>query len=170
MRNLGVLLAALALPATHVLAHGNPRGETKLTVGGKAIAIEYGRPSLNGRDMLGKAAIGQTWRLGADAPTTLRTEADLAFAGAAVPKGDYVLTATRMAEDRWTLNVETRDPAKPSEPGTKVAQAPLSAIQTKESVETLTIDLVAVAEGRGSALRLEIKWGTTVLRTRFGAK
>ena len=57
--------------------------------------------------------------MGADAPTTLKTDAALKFGGTVVPKGDYALTATRTGEGQWTLNVEKRDPAKPSAPGTR---------------------------------------------------
>ena len=76
---------------------------------GKAVSIDYGRPELQGRDMLAKAEIGKPWRLGADAETTLKTEADLKFGAVAVPKGDYVLTATKVAEGQWQLNLTEAD-------------------------------------------------------------
>jgi hypothetical protein len=166
------LVPLVALTASLALAHGAPRGEARVTIGGKAIVVEYGRPSMAGRDMLAKAPVGTTWRMGADAPTTLKTEAVLKFGATVVPKGDYALTATRTAEAQWTLNVEKRDPAKPSTPGTKVAEVPLRAVALTESVETLTLDLAVVTEGQRDpkdkdAVQFEIRWGKSALRAAF---
>ena len=72
------LLAAAVVVAAPAFAQ-NPRGEAKASVAGKTVAIDYGRPSLKGRDMLGQAQVGQSWRMGADAATGLKTEADLSF-------------------------------------------------------------------------------------------
>jgi hypothetical protein len=149
----------LALAAAPALAHGAPRGVAKATVAGKAISIDYGRPSLGGRDMLGKAEIGKSWRMGADGPTTLTTQADLAFGSATVPKGTYVLTATKTAEGQWTLNVAKQDK-------TSVADTPLTTANLPESVETFTIDL----RGEKNTGELELKWGTVSLRATFTAK
>ena len=152
------ILAVGLLAAAPVFAQ-NPRGEAKATVAGKAVAIDYGRPSLKGRDMLGQAQVGQAWRLGADAATTLKTEADLAFGAVAIPKGEYVLRATKIADDKWQLNVEGKD-------GAKVADVPLAASKLEASVEQFTIDLVGEKD-RG---HLKMRWGTTALATSFTAK
>ncbi len=161
-----LLVGLVALGASPAVAHGNPRGEARAALGGKAVAIEYGRPSLNGRDMLGKAPVGNTWRMGADAPTTLKTDVDLVFGSAVVPKGDYLLTATRTTEDLWTLNVEKRDPASPRAPGSKVAEIPLTGATLPQSVEVFTIELRAEKD----AGAFEMKWGTTALKAAFTAR
>ncbi|HUG53160.1 MAG TPA: DUF2911 domain-containing protein [Vicinamibacteria bacterium] len=147
-------LTLLAASAAH--AQVNPRGEARATVAGKAVAVEYGRPSLKGRDMLGQAQVGQSWRMGADGATTLETEADLVFGTAVVPKGDYVLTARKLAEGKWALVVSRADK-------TVVAEVPLAASTAPESVETFTIDLKGADKGGD----FEMKWGTTVLKAPF---
>jgi Protein of unknown function (DUF2911) len=155
-----VLVACLlAVGVTPVLAHGAPRGEAKATVAGKTVAIDYGRPSLNGRDMLGQAQIGTPWRMGADAATTLTTDADLSFGDVSVPKGSYVLKATKTAEDKWALNVVKKD-------GSTVADVPFVAGKLPDSVETFTIEL----HGEKEKGDLELQWGTTSLKASFTAK
>jgi len=151
------LLAVAAGPA---LAQGGARGEAKATVAGKSVAIDYGRPSLEGRDMLGKAEVGQPWRMGKDGPTTLTTQADLAFGTTVVPKGSYVLKATKVADDKWQLNVQNKDD------GAKVADVALTSAKLPASVEVFTIEL----KGDKDKGDFEMKWGTTALKASFTAK
>ena len=152
------LAAVLAVAAVPAFAQ-NPRGEAKAMVAGKAVSIEYGRPSLKGRDMLGQAAVGTPWRMGADAATKLKTEADLLFGSLAVPKGEYVLTATKVAADSWHLNVKSADQKV-------VAEIPLTAEAVPESVEMFTIELA----GAGDKGELKMAWGTTGLKAAFTGK
>jgi hypothetical protein len=154
-------LAALALAvAGPAFAQGNPRGEAKATVAGKVVSIEYGRPSLKGRDMLGQAQVGQAWRMGADAATTLKTDADLSFGSVAVPKGEYVLTATKLEADKWSLNVLNKADRS------KVADVPLAPAKGEGSAEMFTVDL----KGQGSKGELWMQWGTTALKADFTGK
>jgi hypothetical protein len=155
-----IALAALAVVvAGPAFAQGNPRGEAKATVAGKAVSIDYGRPSLKGRDMLGQAQIGQAWRMGADAATSLKTDADLAFGAVNVPKGEYVLTATKVAADQWLLNVLSGE-------RTKVAEIPLTQGKLDASVEQFTIAL----KGEKDKGEFEMHWGTIALKTTFTGK
>jgi hypothetical protein len=157
-----VLTAALAVaPLAQAAAHAqaNPRGEAKLTLAGKAIAIEYGRPSLKGRDMLARAEVGEAWRMGADAATRLKTEAELSFGSVVVPKGEYVLTATKLAEDEWRLNVTGPDKSA-------VAEVLLAAASLDESVETFTIELTG-SKDQGTFL---MTWGKQAFSAPFKAK
>ena len=156
-----IALAALAvMVAGPAFAQMNPRGEAKAMVAGKAVSIEYGRPSLKGRDMLGQAQIGQAWRMGADAATSLKTDADLSFGSVAVPKGEYVLTATKVAADQWHLNVLSKADRS------KVADIPLAQGKLDASVETFTVAL----KGEKDEGELEMHWGTTALKAPFTAK
>jgi hypothetical protein len=155
------LAAAAVCVAAPVFAQGNPRGEAKATVAGKAVAIDYGRPSLKGRDMLGQAQVGQAWRMGADAATSLKTDADLSFGSVKVPKGEYILTATKLAADQWQLNVLSNAPER-----TKIADVLLKTSKLPASVEQFTIDLKADKD-KGE---LKLSWGTTALGTTFTGK
>jgi hypothetical protein len=154
------LLGAALFVAAPVFAQ-NSRGEAKATVAGKAVTIDYGRPSLKGRDMLGQAQVGQSWRMGADAATGLKTDADLSFGEVRVPKGEYVLTATKVAADKWQLNVLSK-----SEERAKVADVPLTVSKLDASVEQFTIEL----KGDQDKGELVLRWGTTALGTSFTGK
>ena len=154
------VLAAILANSPSFAQMAVERGEAKATVAGKAVTIDYGRPSLKGRDMLGQAQVGQAWRMGANAATALKTEADLSFGTATVPKGEYILTATKIAADQWQLNVLAKaDRAK-------VADAPLVTETLPQSVEQFTIDL----SGQGNKGELRLRWGTTALKASFTAK
>jgi Protein of unknown function (DUF2911) len=156
-----IALAALAVAfAGPAFAQGNPRGEAKATVAGKSVSIDYGRPSLKGRDMLGQAQVGQAWRMGADEATTLKTDVDLSFGAVAVPKGEYILTATKVAADKWTLNVLNKDDRS------KVADVPLAPAKAEGSAEMFTVDL----KGEKDKGELQMQWGNTALKTDFTAK
>jgi DUF2911 family protein len=155
---LAMAVLAISVPA---LAHGADRGEAKATFGGKSVVIDYGRPRLAGRDMLGKAEVGTPWRMGKDAATTLQTDAELSLGGTTVPRGSYVLTATKLSEDKWQLNVATNGAAQK-----KVAELPLRASKLATSVEEFTIDL----KGEKDKGELTLSWGTTALKGAFTGK
>jgi DUF2911 family protein len=151
---IGALLA-FSLPAD---AHGNSRGTAKVVVGGKTVEVDYGRPSLNGRDMLARAEVGKDWRMGADAPTTLKTTGTLSFGTVQVPPGEYVLKAGKVSETDWVLKF-VKD-------GRSVAEVPLQTSTLDKPAEMLTIDLV---EERGQGL-FRMSWGQKALSARFTAR
>jgi hypothetical protein len=151
------VLAALSLPAL-AAAQSNPRGESKVTVGGKAVSVEYGRPSLKGRDMLGKAAVGQDWRMGADGATTLTTAGDLSFGAVRVPAGTYTLRARKASENDWVLKFDQDEKT--------VAEVPLQSSPLAQSVEMFTIDL---AQEKGQGV-FRMSWGTRALSAAFTVK
>ena len=149
-----VLAVSLGLTAA-ATAQTNPRGEAKVTLAGKPIVVKYGRPSLKGRDMLGKAEVGQEWRMGDDAPTTLDTPVSLSFGQTRVPPGQYVLRAKKVSDKDWVLKLE-RD-------GKAAAEVPLQGSPLDKSVEVFTIDL-AEEQGRVSSACPWALWRGHALR------
>jgi len=150
-----LVTSVAALAATVLLAHGNPREEVQAEVGGAKVSIEYGRPSLKGRDMLGQATEGMVWRVGADKATTLVTSAGLRFGEQALAAGSYTVQARKDAGDAWTLLLES---------GETTTEIPLEARSLAESVELFTI----LVSG-GDSGRLEMHWGQRALSTSFTA-
>jgi len=162
MRHRAVILSSLLAaavgfaPAAH--AQNNPRGEAKVTLAGKPIVVEYGRPSLKGRDMLGQAKVGDEWRMGADSATTLDTPASLSFGPFPVAPGKYILRAKKLSDTEWALRLISD--------GKTVAEVPLKSTPLEKSVEVFTIELV---DEKGEGV-LRLSWGNLALATHFTAK
>jgi Protein of unknown function (DUF2911) len=156
-----VLTAAVLAATLPSLAFAADRGEAKAMVASKAVSIDYGRPLLNGRDMLGQAVVGNPWRMGADAATQLKTDADLAFGEVHVAKGTYVLTATKVADDKWQLNITSTGTDKK-----KIGDVPLVSSKLPASVEQFTIEL----KGEKDKGDLTLSWGTLAMKTSFTGK
>ena len=151
---------AAALTASIAVAQEPPRGEAKATVAGKAVTVDYGRPSLAGRDMLGQAKAGTPWRMGSGSPTSLKTDADLSFGSVALPKGTYVLTAVKDEKGGWAVIASNPDSKA------KVAEWPLTSTTIKDPVEQFTIELT----GKGNAGEFAMSWGTAKMAAPFTAK
>ena len=162
------LSVSLAAP---LLAQGNPRATSQLTLNGKAISVEYGRPALKGRSvqqMLDQLKPGEVWRLGADKSTTFSTAADLALGGVTIPKGDYSLFARREADKSWKLvfNKQHGQWGTQHDAAQDLAAVPLKETKAAKSEEMVTISLAK--EGAGGVIT--IQWGEMKLTAGFKAK
>ncbi len=155
------LIALGSLPSQ---AHGQDRGTAKATLGGASVSVEYGRPELKGRDMLGKMQVGAVWRIGANESTTLTSDTDLDFGGKRVAKGKHILLARLVEAGKWTLIVSTKG-AFQFEDGAKLAEIPLTLTEAKDSAEHMDITLT----GQGDKGTIEIAWGTARLLGSFSA-
>ena len=158
--------AALCLAAT-AFAQGN-RGTAEVTIKGKKISIDYGRPSLKGRDILSMVQPGMVWRLGMNQATQITTDADLKVAGTEVKAGKYTLWAKKTGADSWVLAFHPKTGVW-GEPALKegfIAELPLKMEKASDSDEQLTIML---ADAKGKA-NVKVQWGTAVLVGSFDVK
>jgi hypothetical protein len=145
---------------------GNPRGKAELKAGGGSITIDYGRPSLKGRDMLSQLAVGGTpWRLGSEQATVLTTPVDLTFGSTKIPKGSYSLFLKRTDAETFELvfNSQTGQWGLQHDVSKDVAQVPMKKEALSTPVEIFTMDLKAAP--KGGILMLD--WGTTRLSAEF---
>jgi len=82
--SLFMLIAVLAVaqqPPQDKSKRPSPHETAAVTLKGKKITIDYGRPFLKGRKVGQELApFGKVWRTGADEATTLMTEIDLTLA------------------------------------------------------------------------------------------
>ena len=161
------VLVGLALP---LKAQHNPRGKTELTLKGKTVSIEYGRPSLHGRtitDMLGQLKPGEFWRLGADQSTTFVTGTALHFGGVTVPAGTYSLWAEKVSNNTWKLvfNKQHGQWGTQHNPKLDFASVPLQEEKISDSAEMVTIELTR----KGNGGEVSVHWGDLKLVTDFRA-
>ncbi|MGD1155206.1 MAG: DUF2911 domain-containing protein [Terriglobia bacterium] len=174
MRQVTLVLLSVTMMialAASALAQRNPRGTANLTLKGKTISVEYGRPSLKGRtvdQMLSQLKAGDVWRLGADKSTTFTTVLDLAFGDVTVPAGEYSLWMQKQADNSWKLvfNKEHGKWGTQHDAAQDLVSAPLKQLQAAESVEMVTITLAEAGEGGV----ISIEWGTMKVTASFTAK
>jgi Protein of unknown function (DUF2911) len=159
---LTILGMALTVGASIAAGHGNDQGKAQVTIGKANVSIEYGRPTLKGRDVTKLIEPGQMWRIGADVPTVIESDADLDFGGTRVPKGKHVLLARLIAPGQWSLVVSSQT-INHYEPSAKLAEVPMDVQQLSAPVEELTINL-SNDGGRGIIV---ISWGTQKLSAGF---
>jgi len=144
------------------------RGSAQATIKGKTIKVTYGRPRMQGRDMLGMARVGNVWRLGMDEATEIETTGILTVGGKDVRAGKYTLWAKKTGENQWTLNFhpQTGVWGQPELTSGYVAEMPLTMAKAPAAAEQLTISL---ADRAGSAA-ITIQWGTAQLTGTMGVK
>ncbi|HYR08943.1 MAG TPA: DUF2911 domain-containing protein, partial [Longimicrobium sp.] len=92
-----------AQPQGQAQALPSPRDTTEARVADARIYVDYGRPSMRGRPIMGALVpYGQVWRTGANEATTLVTDRALRVGGTDVPAGTYTLY-TLPGESAWQL-------------------------------------------------------------------
>jgi hypothetical protein len=170
----GVLSFALAFVSVSAAqqdksARPSPPGTAEVTLKGKKITIEYSRPSMKGRKIMGGLVpYGKVWRTGANEATTLTTEADLNIGGTDVPAGKYTLY-TLPSEESWKLiiNKQTGQWGTVYDQEKDLARVDLKKSSLNQPVEQLTISFKKTND---STAGLVIQWETTELSVPVKAK
>jgi hypothetical protein len=167
-RALAALLALTALSAPAAAQQGgqplSPRDTARLEIAaGKRVYVDYGRPSMRGRKIVGELVpYGRVWRTGANAATTLVTETDLRIGEALVPRGTYTLY-TLPTTQGWTLivNRQTGQWGTQYEASRDLVRIPMRTTRLAQPVEKFTISLErGTARGTGT---LAMAWENTRL-------
>lgn len=166
-RKYWISLALLSI-ASVALAQGGSRGTATVTIGGKQISIDYGRPSLGGRDMLAQATVGTVWRVGMNQPTVIETAANLSVGGKEVKAGKYSLWMKKTSEANWTLAFHPTVPnwGKPELTEGYVAETSMKLGKAPNSVDLLTISLAA----QGNKALMTVHWGGSEFTGSFDVK
>lgn len=137
----------------------SPRDTVRSTVHGAQFMVDYGRPTVRGRQIFGAVVPWErVWRLGANQATHFRTERDVVLGGLTVPAGLYTLWVVPVEGDRWQLivNRETGQWGTMYDATRDLGRIPLTVTRLTEPVEQLTIRLDQRAVGG----EFVIEWDT----------
>jgi hypothetical protein len=140
----------------------SPPGTAEVTLNGKKVTIDYSRPSMKGRKIMGELVpYGQVWRTGANEATTLTTDTDLNIGGTHVPAGKYTLY-TLPSENTWKLiiNKQTGQWGTEYHPEQDLARVDMQKSQTQQPVEQFTISFDKKSENSAD---LVMEWENTRL-------
>lgn len=157
---LAALLLAPLAAAAQERPVASPRDTARMEVPGAMVYVDYGRPYMRGRKIMGGLVPwGQVWRTGANAATTLVASTDLRIGNVDVPRGKYTLY-TLPAEDGWQLivNRQTGQWGTQYDPEQDLARIPMRVTTLPEPVEQFTIQLDPGKDGNGE---MALLWENT---------
>jgi Protein of unknown function (DUF2911) len=158
------LSAPFHVNAEPVLA--SPRDSVELMLNGKQLVVDYGRPSMRGRKIMGGVVpYGVVWRTGANAATSFTTTADLMAGKVKIPKGSYTLYSVPSSK-QWYLiiNKQTGQWGTVYNPKLDLVRLPLKKKTISQPVEKFTTVLERTGASTG---RLMLLWEHTQLSIDF---
>jgi len=144
----------------------SPRDSVELSLNGMKVSVNYGRPSIRGRKIMGGLVpYDKWWRTGANEATAFVTQADLVLGGETIPKGAYTLYTMPSAK-QWKLiiNKQTGQWGTVYNPELDLVRVPLKKKMLKTPVEKFTIALEKTGKTTGV---LRLVWENTDLSVSF---
>lgn len=146
----------------------SPASSLKQRIGVTDVEVVYSRPSLKGREILGRVeAFGRVWRTGANAATRISFSTPVTFEGSALPAGDYSLFSIPGA-DEWTIILSRNTKlwgAYGYNPEEDVLRVKVKPEKLAVPVETFTIDFNDL---RDESATLNLIWETTRVPIQLG--
>jgi hypothetical protein len=161
--------AAVLAAAPEVLSQQpilSPRDSVFLSLDTNVISINYGRPSMRGRKIMGGLVPwNKVWRTGANQATHLRTSFDMTFGSVPVTRGTYTLW-TLPSPEGWTiiLNKQTGQWGTVYNPSLDLARFSATVEHLPAAVDTFTIALKATGKTSGV---MRLLWENTSVSVPF---
>jgi DUF2911 family protein len=134
------------------------RDTVRAGIGDATFLIDYGRPLVRGRVLLGNILpYDYVWRTGANAATQFTTSAPLTLAGLRVPAGTYTLwTVPRANGADLIVNRQTGQWGTDYDDSQDLGIARMTTETLATPVEKFTISIAAISTARGA---LTMEWG-----------
>jgi len=144
----------------------SPRDSVFLNFDTSVVTVNYSRPSMRGRRILGELVPwDRVWRTGANQATHLRTTMDITVGGVPVPRGTYTLWSLP-SRTGWKiiLNKQTGQWGTQYDERQDLARFDASVATLPVAVETLTVSLEATGKSSGM---LKLVWEQTAVTVPF---
>ncbi len=154
--------APVAVAQSTMPPAASPRDTARGTVGNVRVLVDYGRPSKKGRAIFaadGLVPLGQVWRTGANAATTLVTSDDLMVGTTRLPAGTYTLYSVP-GPTQWQLviNKQTGQWGTVYDAARDFARVPMTVTKVPATEQfTVSIDTTP----NHAAGSLTFRWDTT---------
>ena len=162
-----LLFGALATECAHAQQPLlSPRDSVQIRYNGRRIFIDYGRPSMRGRVIMGGLVpYNRWWRTGANEATSFITDVDVRIGDTVVPRGSYTLY-TLPSAGQWKLmiNKQTGQWGTIYDSSLDFARIPLKKRLLRKPIELLTINLDRTGPRSGT---LRLRWEQTELWVPF---
>ena len=165
-----ILLLLLFVPFFNVAQVLSPKPSPSATiiqtVGLTDIKIEYSRPAMRGREVMGNLVpYGELWRTGANANTKISFSDPVIISGVEIPEGTYALY-TRPGKKMWEVFFYKKSDnwslPKVWDANQIAVVSESSATKTEKSVKSLTIGLENLTNNN---VELTISWENTMVTT-----
>ncbi len=135
------------------------RDTVRATIGTTSFAIDYGRPRLRGRTLLGNVInYDRVWRTGANAATQFTTSAAVTVGGIALQPGTYTLwTVPHTTGVDLIINGQSGQWGTEYSSAKDIGTTKMSSETVSDTVDKFTISVVPGGPKRGG---LVMEWGT----------
>jgi hypothetical protein len=144
----------------------SPRDSVFLSLDTNVVSVNYGRPSMRGRKIMGDLVPwNKVWRTGANQATHFKTNFDMVLGGVPVTRGTYTLwTLPTPGGWKFILNKQTGQWGTNYDDRLDLARFDAVVKQLPAPVETLTVALEAT--GKSSGL-MTLSWENTAISAAF---
>jgi hypothetical protein len=135
------------------------RDTTRAQIGNSIFTVDYGRPLLRGRTLLGDVIpYDYIWRTGANAATQFTTSTPIKLAGLQVPAGTYTLfTAPHTSGVDLIVNKQTGEWGTEYNRSLDLGTARIVSEVVTPTVEEFTISILPSDKRHGT---LVLEWGS----------
>ncbi len=157
VKGIGARFAALET-ANGRMKQLSVRDTVRATIGSTTFLVDYSRPLMRGRVLLGDVIpYDQVWRTGANAATQFTTSTPINLSGIRVPAGTYTLwTIPRRDAVELVVNTQTGQWGTGYNPAHNLGRASMKSESVPTVAEKFTISVAPIDMRRGSLI---MEWG-----------